>query len=35
MEVMGDDLQMYDEDIRLCEKFGDVATIKVPCTRKV
>ena len=28
MEVMGSDLEMYDEGIRLYEKFGDVATIK-------
>ena len=34
MEVMGSDLEMYDEAIRLYEKFGDVATIKVPCTRE-
>ena len=33
MEVMGSDFEMYDEGIRLSEKFGDVATIKVPCTR--
>ena len=33
MEVVGSDLEMYDEGIRLSEKFGDVATIKVPCTR--
>ena len=33
MEVVGSDLEMYDEGIRLAEKFGDVATIKVPCTR--
>ena len=32
MEVVGSDLEMYDEGIRLAEKFGDVATIKVPCT---
>jgi transaldolase len=25
---------MYDEGIRLYEKFGEVATIKVPCTRE-
>ena len=25
---------MYDEGKRLYEKFGDVATIKVPCTRE-
>ena len=34
MEVMGSDLEMYDEGIRLYEKFGSVATIKVPCTRE-
>ena len=34
MEVMGSDLEMYDEGIRLYEKFGDVTTIKVPCTRE-
>ena len=34
MEVMGSDLEMYDEGIRLYEKFGNVATIKVPCTRE-
>tara|TARA_S200002703_G_scaffold7178_1_gene7567 strand:+ start:391 stop:1041 length:651 start_codon:yes stop_codon:yes gene_type:complete len=34
MEVVGSDLKMYDEGIRLYEKFGDVATIKVPCTRE-
>ena len=34
MEVVGSDLEMYDEGIRLAEKFGDVATIKVPCTRE-
>ena len=33
MEVMGSDLEMYDEGVRLYEKFGDVATIKVPCTK--
>jgi transaldolase len=33
MEVMGDAFAMYDEGIRLAEKFGEVATIKVPCTR--
>ena len=35
MEVMGSDLEMYDEGIRLYEKFGEVATIKVPCTQRV
>jgi len=34
MEVMGSDIEMYDEGIRLYEKFGEVATIKVPCTRE-
>jgi len=34
MEVMGNDLEMYDEGVRLYEKFGNVATIKVPCTRE-
>jgi transaldolase len=34
MEVMGSDLEMYDEGLRLFEKFGDVCTVKVPCTRE-
>ena len=34
MEVMGSDFDMYDEGVRLYEKFGHVATIKVPCTRE-
>ena len=34
MEVMGNDLDMYDEGIRLYEKFGSVCTVKVPCTRE-
>ena len=34
MEVMGNDLEMYDEGMRLHEKFGDVSTIKLPCTRE-
>ena len=34
MEVVGDEGQMYCEGKRLYEKFGDVATIKVPCTRE-
>tara|TARA_B100001173_G_C15907815_1_gene512778 strand:- start:306 stop:950 length:645 start_codon:yes stop_codon:yes gene_type:complete len=34
MEVMGSDLEMYDEGLRLYEKFGSVATIKVPSTRE-
>ena len=32
MEVMGNEGEMYCEAKRLYEKFGDVATIKVPCT---
>jgi len=34
MEVVGSDLDMYSEGVRLYEKFGNVATIKVPCTRE-
>ena len=34
MEVVGSDLEMYDEGIRLYQKFGDVCTVKVPCTRE-
>ena len=34
MEVVGSDLEMYDEGIRLYEKFGEVCTVKVPCTRE-
>lgn len=34
MEVVGDESEMYREGKRLYEKFGDVATIKVPCTRE-
>lgn len=33
MEVMGDFDQMYAEGYSLAKEFGDVATIKVPCTR--
>ena len=33
MEVMGDAQTMLWEGLRLSDKFGDVATIKVPCTR--
>jgi transaldolase len=33
MEVMGTAGEMYNEGYRLGTKFGDVATIKVPCTR--
>ena len=34
MEVVGNDMWMYDQGIKLYEEFGDVATIKVPCTRE-
>ena len=34
MEVMGTTAEMYMEGYRLSQKFGDVATIKVPCTRE-
>ena len=34
MEVVGSDLEMYDEGSRLYEKFGEVCTVKVPCTRE-
>ena len=34
MEVVGDEGQMYCEGKRLYEKFGDVCTVKVPCTRE-
>ena len=34
MEVMGNFVEMYMEGSRLSQKFGDVATIKVPCTRE-
>jgi len=33
MEVMGNAQEMLNEGNRLSEKFGQVATIKVPCTR--
>ena len=33
MEVVGSDTEMYDEGLRLAEKFGEQATIKLPCTR--
>jgi transaldolase len=32
MEVMGNWTEMLEEGRRLSAKFGDVATIKVPCT---
>jgi transaldolase len=34
MEVMGTTDEMVKEGLRLNQKFGDVATIKVPCTRE-
>ena len=33
MEVMGNAQEMFDEGVRLSDKFGAVSTIKVPCTR--
>ena len=32
MEVVGNRKKMYQEGLRLAEKFGKCATIKVPCT---
>ena len=32
MEVVGSRKEMYQEGVRLAEKFGKCATIKVPCT---
>ena len=34
MEVMGNADQMYEEGVRLADKFGSFATIKIPCTRE-
>ena len=34
MEVMGNFVEMYMEGSRLSQKFGDVCTVKVPCTRE-
>ena len=34
MEVVGNFDEMYSEGYRLAEKFGDVCTVKVPCTRE-
>ena len=34
MEVVGDADDMITEGVRLYQKFGDVCTIKVPCTRE-
>jgi len=33
MEVVGTVGEMYEEGVRLSEKFGEQATIKVPCTK--
>jgi transaldolase len=33
MEVVGTGFQMIEEGKRLFEKFGDVTTVKVPCTK--
>ena len=34
MEVVGNFVEMYMEGSRLSQKFGDVCTVKVPCTRE-
>ena len=34
MEVVGTESEMLSEGQRLAEKFGDVCTVKVPCTRE-
>ena len=34
MEVVGNFVEMYTEVSRLSQKFGDVCTVKVPCTRE-
>ena len=34
MEVMGNFVELYTEGSRLSQKFGDVCTVKVPCTRE-
>jgi len=34
MEVVGDEQSMVTEGIRLANKFGDAATIKLPCTEE-
>lgn len=34
MEVSGDAQMMYREGVRLSDKFGEVTTIKLPCTRE-
>ena len=32
MEVVGNDMEMFKEGMRLYDKFGDQCTVKVPCT---
>ena len=32
MEVVGSYTDMLDEGLRLSQKFGEVCTVKVPCT---
>ena len=32
MEVVGSDKEMFNEGMRLYDKFGDQCTVKVPCT---
>ena len=34
MEVVGNFVEMYIEGSRLSQKFGNVCTVKVPCTRE-
>ena len=34
MEVMGSESEMYTSGVLLSEKFGNVCTVKVPCTRE-
>ena len=34
MEVMGSEGEMYTSGVLLSEKFGNVCTVKVPCTRE-
>ena len=34
MEVVGTEAEMYDEGIFLSDMFGEISTIKLPCTRE-
>lgn len=34
MEVMGNGTEMLEEGLRLSKKFGEAATIKLPCTKE-